>query len=121
MTRFRLAALVVVAGSGLLSGCCNIGQGQLMDRLFHRHCDCECGRTGCGPVNGTLTGGSVYGDGPILEEPGVYPSSPPGVMQGEPPVFNPTPVPGSTTPVPGSATPVPAGPSPNGVTRARTK
>jgi hypothetical protein len=107
MTRLRWATLTAVAGASFVSGCCGIGQGQILDRLgCHRHRDGECSRLGTGPMVGTMTG-PVLGEGPILEDPGTCAGPPAGVLPQPGPML--TPVPG-TTAEPPIAQPTPAGP-----------
>jgi hypothetical protein len=119
MRRLRVAVLTAVAGVGFVSGCCGTGSCGLggcgiLDRIrSRRQCNTECTRLGTGPVVGSLTG-QVFGDGPILEDPGACapPVGPPvGFPQAGPTLPGPmlTPVPG-TSPEPPIAQPTPAGP-----------
>jgi hypothetical protein len=96
MNRLRLAAPALILGLGLLSGCCNVGQGQILSRLgFGRRCPCET----CGS-NPTCCEGPDLGDGGWA-----------GGMNGGGPVIMPSDVPGLAPPpqrLPPQAVPVPA-------------
>ena len=96
MNRLRLAAPALILGLGLLSGCCNVGQGQILSRLgFGHRCPCEtCGST------------PICCEGPDLCDSGAVPG-----MPGGGPILGPTDVPGLAPPpqrLPQQAVPVPA-------------
>jgi hypothetical protein len=95
MNRLRLAAPALFLGLGLLSGCCNIGQGQLLSRLgFGPRCPCET--CGSGPIayeGPDLGGGTCAGGGPMI----LGPSAPPDLAPA------PQRLPGQAIPVPADA------------------
>jgi hypothetical protein len=79
MTRFRLAAPALILGLGLLSGCCSVGNGEILSRLgFGRRCPCET--CGSGPVafEGPDLGGGCCANGgaggPMILAPGEGPT-----------------------------------------------
>jgi hypothetical protein len=90
MNRFRLAAPALVLGLGLLSGCCNVGHGEILNRLgFGPRCPCET--CSSGPIGyegpdlgdgGCCAGGA--GGGPMILGPsGVPPLASPPLNGGQ--------------------------------------
>ena len=71
MNRLRLAAPALILGLGLVSGCCNVGHGEILSRLgFGPRCPCET--CSSGPViseGPDLGSGNCAGGGPIIEPP----------------------------------------------------
>ena len=101
MIRFRLAAPALVLALGLLSGCCSVGNGQILSRLGFGH-RCPCEANGTGPVayeggpeicDGCAAGGAAAG-GPMILAPSEGPP-----MMAPPPRIAP------------EAQPIPAGPT----------
>jgi hypothetical protein len=91
MNRFRLAAPALILGLSLLSGCCNIGHGEILSRLgFGPRC-CET----CGSAPSCCEGPDLCdAGGPTILGPGGGPQLAPPPQR-----------------LPGNAVPVPADPA----------
>jgi hypothetical protein len=92
MNRLRLASVAALAGLGLVCGCSNVGNGQLLNRLGLRPRCSDCEVVGVGP--GGCCEGPVVGDpgGPVLPAPAL-PAGPPigAAPEGGLPPLNPPP------------------------------